>query len=39
LDENNKDFGDPQEFGDEGGLEVGSRYVKKVMDAMSMICY
>lgn len=39
LDENNKDFGDPQGFGDEGGLEVGSRYVKKVMDAMSMICY
>ncbi|KAL7762916.1 hypothetical protein ACKLNR_006274 [Fusarium oxysporum f. sp. zingiberi] len=39
LDEDNKDFGDPKEFEVQDGLEVGSRYVKKVMDAMSMICY
>ncbi|KAF6518632.1 hypothetical protein HZS61_017006 [Fusarium oxysporum f. sp. conglutinans] len=35
LDEDNKDFGDPKEFEVQDGLEVGSRYVKKVMDAMN----
>ncbi|WAO92364.1 Het-s domain-containing [Fusarium falciforme] len=39
LDESNRDFGDPREFEVQDGVEVGSRYVKKVMDAMSMICY
>ncbi|RGP78809.1 het-s domain-containing [Fusarium longipes] len=39
LDEGNEDFGDPKEFEVQNGVEVGSRYVKKVMDAMSMICY
>nr|CEG02321.1 unnamed protein product [Fusarium pseudograminearum CS3220] len=38
LDEGNRDFGDPKEFEVQDGVEVGSRYVKKVMDAMSTIC-
>ncbi|KAM0240237.1 hypothetical protein ACHAP5_007973 [Fusarium lateritium] len=39
LDQGNKEFGDPRDFEDEDGVEVGSRYVKKIMDAMSIICY
>ncbi|SPJ75942.1 uncharacterized protein FTOL_05673 [Fusarium torulosum] len=39
LDEGNMEFGDPRDFEDGDGVEVGSRYVKKIMDAMSIICY
>ncbi|KAF4955418.1 hypothetical protein FSARC_11850 [Fusarium sarcochroum] len=39
LDEGNTEFGDPRDFEDEDGVEVGSRYVKKIMDAMGSICY
>ncbi|XEV01193.1 hypothetical protein FSHL1_006480 [Fusarium sambucinum] len=39
LDEGNVEFGDPRDFEDQDGVEVGSRYVKKIMDAMSVIRY
>ncbi|KAF4433169.1 hypothetical protein F53441_13770 [Fusarium austroafricanum] len=39
LDEGNTEFGDPRDFEGQDGVEVGSRYVKKVMDTMSIICY
>ncbi|VUC32999.1 unnamed protein product [Clonostachys rosea] len=39
LDEGNTDFGDPKEFQDEDGIEVGARYVKKVMDIISEISF
>jgi serine/threonine protein kinase len=39
LDEGNTEFGDPRDFEDDDGVEVGSRYVKKIMDAMSIIHY
>ncbi|KAM0351146.1 hypothetical protein ACHAPU_002930 [Fusarium lateritium] len=39
LDKDNTEFGDPRNFEDQDGVEVGSRYVKKIMDAMSVICY
>lgn len=34
LDENNLDFGDPTEFLDADGIEVGSMYVKKIIETM-----
>jgi hypothetical protein len=37
LDPDNSDFGDPEEFEDDDGVEVGARYVKKVMDIISTI--
>lgn len=37
LDEDNLDFGDPREFEDDDGVEVGARYVKKVMDIIATI--
>lgn len=37
LDPDNTDFGDPREFQDEDGVEVGGWYVKKVMDIISTI--
>ncbi|ENH68002.1 hypothetical protein FOC1_g10002248 [Fusarium oxysporum f. sp. cubense race 1] len=32
-------FGDPQDFDDQGGVEVGSRYVKKIMNSMAVLCF
>ncbi|KAL4725682.1 hypothetical protein ACLX1H_007833 [Fusarium chlamydosporum] len=32
LDEDNTEFGDPHDFEDDCGVEVGSRYVKKIME-------
>lgn len=37
LDENNLDFGDPREFQDEDGVEVGTMYIKKVIGIMTAI--
>lgn len=37
LDPNNTEFGDPREFQDDDGVEVGDRYVKKVIDIISTI--
>lgn len=39
LDEGNTEFGDPHDFEDDCGVEVGSRYVKKIMEVMSVINY
>ncbi|KPA36740.1 hypothetical protein FLAG1_10475 [Fusarium langsethiae] len=39
LDEGNTEFGDPRNFEDDCGVEVGSRYVKKIMEVMSVINY
>ena len=39
LDEDNTEFGDPRDFEDDCGVEVGSRYVKKIMEVMSVINY
>lgn len=39
LDKGNTDFGDPKEFQDEDGVEVGARYVKKVIDIISEISF
>ncbi|CAG9986593.1 unnamed protein product [Clonostachys byssicola] len=39
LDAGNTDFGDPKEFQDEDGVEVGARYVKKVIDIISEISF
>jgi hypothetical protein len=37
LDEDNLDFGDPEEFQDEDGVEVGAMYLKKVIDIIAAI--
>lgn len=35
LDEDNADFGDPREFQDDDGIEVGAMYIEKVIDIMA----
>ena len=30
LDEDNEDFGNPEEFEDEDGVQIGVRYIEKV---------
>ncbi|KAF4959482.1 hypothetical protein FGADI_1703 [Fusarium gaditjirri] len=37
LDEGNAGFGDPKDFDDQEGIEVGSQYVKKIMDSMAVL--
>ncbi|RGP72385.1 het-s domain-containing [Fusarium longipes] len=39
LDEGNTEFGDPRDFEDDFGVEVGSRYIKKIVEVMSVINY
>jgi uncharacterized coiled-coil protein SlyX len=37
LDEGNTEFGDPRDFEDQESVDVGSRYVKKIVDSLSII--
>ncbi|KAG5819949.1 hypothetical protein H9Q74_009171 [Fusarium xylarioides] len=39
LDESNIGFGDPQDFDNRGGVEVGSQYVEKIMNPMGALCF
>ncbi|CVL07663.1 uncharacterized protein FMAN_14540 [Fusarium mangiferae] len=39
LDEGNTGFGDPQDFDNGGGVEVGSQYVESIMDRMGALCF
>nr|CEG04710.1 unnamed protein product [Fusarium clavum] len=39
LDEDNTEFGDPRDFEDDCGVEVGSRYIKKILEVMGVINY
>ncbi|CVL05643.1 uncharacterized protein FPRN_14321 [Fusarium proliferatum] len=39
LDEGNTGFGDPQDFDNGGGVEIGSQYVESIMDRMSALCF
>ena len=39
LDDDNMEFGDVQDFQDDDGVEVGSRYVRKIMENMNTIMY
>ena len=39
LDDGNEEFGDPAEFEDEFGVEVGSRYISKIVKNMNAIVY
>lgn len=39
LDEGNTGFGDPQDFDNGGGVEIGSQYVESIMDRMGALCF
>ncbi|KAF5610690.1 het-s domain protein [Fusarium subglutinans] len=39
LDEGNIGFGDPQDFDYQGGAEVGSQYVEKIMNPVGALCF
>ncbi|KAF1965572.1 hypothetical protein BU23DRAFT_560927 [Bimuria novae-zelandiae CBS 107.79] len=37
LDESNEDFGDPEEFEDEDGVQIGVRYIEKILRKLNSI--
>ncbi|KAF5586649.1 het-s domain-containing protein [Fusarium pseudoanthophilum] len=37
--EGNIGFGDPQDVGNQGGIEVGSQYVERIMNPMAVLCF
>ncbi|SCN89302.1 uncharacterized protein FFB20_08472 [Fusarium fujikuroi] len=39
LDVGNTAFGDPQDFDDQEEIEVGSRFVKRIMNSMNSLCF
>ncbi|OIW34979.1 hypothetical protein CONLIGDRAFT_588619 [Coniochaeta ligniaria NRRL 30616] len=38
LDKDNVDFGDEEAFQDEDGVEVGARYIEKILDMLNGVC-